>query len=95
MRTREEDRVYRAQLRARKKAEAAAPDTDATILQMPPPKPITDVQDGVKAELAGLPATTSHPGLVAAAMSMARILDDPKSALHHPSAARALGDCLA
>lgn len=91
MRTREEERLYRREWRARKREEAAA---GATILKMPAPKPSTEVQDGVRAELAALAATVTHPGLVAAAMSMTRVLDDPQSAPHHPAAARSLDGLL-
>ncbi len=88
MRTREQSREYMREYRARRRAEAAAaaPVNDAPIT--------TEVQDAVRAELAPLPVTVTRPGLVAAAMAMARILDDPKSAPHHAAAARSLGDIL-
>lgn len=93
MRSREEDREYRREYRARKRAEAAA-TTDATILTMPAPKPATDVADAVKAELDSLAGVAEHPGAAAAAMAMARILDNHADTIHHAAAARALGDIL-
>ena len=86
MRTREEDRLYMRQYRARKRAEAAVASSTVTE------PTTTDVQDAVRAELDPLPATTTRPGLVTAAIKMAAILDDPKSAPHHAAAARSLGD---
>jgi hypothetical protein len=88
MRTREESRLYMREYRARKRAETAAVSCggDSTT---------TDVQDAVRAELAPLPTTVTRPGLTAAAMAMAKILDDPKAGPHHASAARSLGDILA
>src|SRR6478752_5369239 len=55
----------------------------------------TEVLDAVRAELAPLPVTVTRPGLVAAALAMAMILDDPAQAPHWPAAARSLGDILA
>jgi hypothetical protein len=89
MRTREQDRVYRAELRARKRAEA---ETDATILDMPA-RP-GDVEAAVRLELAGLAAAAERPGLAAATLRLAAILDDPGALVHHASAARVLGDIL-
>jgi len=52
----------------------------------------TEVLDAVRAELAPLPVTVTRPGLVAAALAMARVLDDPAQAPDHPATARSLGD---
>jgi hypothetical protein len=90
MRTREEDRLYRREYRARKRAEAAAGSTTVVT-----DAASTQVFDAVKAELAPLPVTVTRPGLVAAALAMTRVLDDPAQAPHHPAAARSLGDILA
>ena len=84
MRTREQSREYMREYRARKRAEAAETvDTEPVS---------TAVQDAVRAELAPLPTTVTRPALAAAAMAMAKILDDPAQAPHHPAAGRALGD---
>jgi hypothetical protein len=91
MRTREGERLYRRQWRARKREEAAA---GATILTMPTPKPSSEVCDAVKQELAGLAAPADYPGVASAALSVARILDDTRQAAHHAAAARSLDSLL-
>jgi hypothetical protein len=91
-RTREEERAYRREWR-RKRAEAAA---GATVVWLPAAKPSSEgeVQAGVKAEIAGLPAAASHPGITQAAYAMARILDTEEARPHHPAAARSLDSLL-
>ena len=88
MRTREESRLYMREYRAKKRAEAAAASPPAAEPAS------TIVQDAVRAELAPLPVTVTRPALVAAAMAMAKILDDPAQAPHHPAAGRALSELL-
>jgi hypothetical protein len=90
-RTREEERLYRRQWRARKREQAAA---GATILTMPTPKPSTEVADAIKQELAGLAASAHYPGIAQAALAMARIMDDSRASAHHASAARSLDGLL-
>jgi hypothetical protein len=90
-RTREQERIRKAQYRERKRAESVA---DATILEMPTPQPVTTVQDAVQTELASLPAAVTHAGSAAAALAMARILDDATTKAHHAAAARVLADVL-
>ena len=87
--SREADRERKRLARERARAERAAA---SVVVEFPAP---SDVADAVRSELADLPGAITHPGLVAAAMTMARILDDPKEAAHHAAAARALGDMLA
>ena len=55
-----------------------------------PPPPSTEAQDGVAAELAMLNASATHPGLAAAAMVLARLLDDKLWPSQHSSASRSL-----
>jgi hypothetical protein len=91
MRTREEERLYRREWRARKREEAAA---GATILTMPAATPSSEVADAVKQELAGLAASATCPGVASAAMSMAKIMDNPHATAHHAAAARSLDGLL-
>jgi hypothetical protein len=48
----------------------------------------------VQAEVAGLTLAASRPALVAAAVSLAKVLDGPQAAHAKPAAARVLGDIL-
>jgi hypothetical protein len=54
----------------------------------------TTVEEDVRAELATMSAADSRPGLVAGALAMARILDNPRLATTHPSANRQLWQTL-
>jgi hypothetical protein len=97
---REKERERKRRYRERKRLEARdAVGTAGTVLSIAP-KPVeapplsTDVQDGVRAELEGLAAAATHPGLAAAAVRMAAILDDPRSVPQHAQAARSLDGLL-
>jgi hypothetical protein len=86
VRTREQDRVYRAELRARKRSEAAA----VLPMRTRPGK----VEAGVALELAGLAAAAERPGLAAISRRLAAILDDETETVHHAAAAKTLADVL-
>jgi hypothetical protein len=90
MRTKEEERIYRRQWRAARKREETA--ADATILTMPA-RP-GEVEAGVKAELAGLAAAATHPGIAQAAIVVARVMDSERARAHWAAAARSLSDLL-
>jgi hypothetical protein len=63
--------------------------------RQPSPNPTsTTVRDAVVAELAPLPGATTRPAIGAAALNLAAILDDPRSAPHRAAAAGALGEIL-
>ena len=53
-----------------------------------------DAEAGVLAELEGLTQAQARPGLVQAALAMARILDSPKAVNQQPAAAAKLADLL-
>lgn len=53
-----------------------------------------EVEKSVRAELAGLKSAESRPGLVAAAIAMAKVLDNRVAVSQHPSAARQLQSVL-
>jgi hypothetical protein len=57
----------------------------------PPPDGPGRVECGVRAELAGL---TERPGLVAVALAMARVLDNPRAVSSQPAAAKVLASLL-
>jgi len=82
MRTREQDRIYRAELRARKRSDAA------TVVPMP--ARLGKVEAAVQLELSGLAAAAERPGLTAIALRLGAILDDQGAIVHHPAAAKAL-----
>lgn len=108
--SRERHREYMREYRRRKKAAQSAPAGPtrpnlATVHPMPgpdqpsPPRPPGDaepatVEDAVRAELDALPAATARPGLAAAALALARLLDDLDSRPHHASAAGRLATIL-
>jgi hypothetical protein len=52
------------------------------------------VESGVEAELAGLAQAAARPGLVQVALSLARILDNPRPMGQQPAAAGKLADIL-
>jgi hypothetical protein len=81
--SREADRERKRRQAAQRRAEQGS----AVVVELPRP---SEVQDAVRQELSGLPGAQTHPALVAAALCMARILDDPKQSPHYPSAARSL-----
>jgi hypothetical protein len=61
----------------------------------PPPTPGKGAPPGpveakVRAEIDTLSAAAKHPGMVEAALAMARLLDKPQLATTHPSAQRQL-----
>jgi hypothetical protein len=85
VRTREQERVRKAQYRARKRAEVAG---DATILDMRA-RP-GRVEAGVRAELALLSAAAERPGLTEIALRLGAILDDQDAIVHHAAAAPVL-----
>lgn len=53
------------------------------------------VEAAVEAELADLPAAADQPGIAAACLALARVLDNPRHMSPHPSAARVLSKLLA
>ena len=81
--SREADRERKRRARERQRAEMAA----GAVVQFPAP---SEVADAVKAELAGLPGAADRPGVSAAALRMAVVLDDVRLVPHWPSAARTL-----
>ena len=87
-RSREENRIYQRERRAR---QAADRPTRAV------PDGVPSVVGGVLAELAALPHPQGQgrPGLVAVAVRMAELLDDPQCQPQHPAAAARLRDLLA
>lgn len=109
-RSRQKQREYMRQYRARKRADGATGHRDgATGHRDASPAAVTplrvaagtgldlvarSVQEGVLDELQRLPASTEQPGLAAASLALARVLDDPGATPQHPAAARALGDLL-
>ncbi|WP_375485111.1 hypothetical protein [uncultured Mycobacterium sp.] len=52
------------------------------------------VELAVQAELDNLPAPTDRPGVAAAALAMARLLDNPRAVGSQPSAAKVLAGLL-
>jgi hypothetical protein len=50
------------------------------------------VEAGVEAEIAGL--TEARPGLVQAALALARVMDNPRAVSSHPAAAKVLAGLL-
>jgi hypothetical protein len=89
VRTREEERIYRREYRARRRAETES-NTTVVPMRTRPGK----VEAGVALELAGLAAAAECPGLAAISRRLAAILDDQAAVVHHASAARVLGDVL-
>jgi hypothetical protein len=81
-RTREQEREHQREYRLRKAAEAH---------EAVAPPPVTDepvsAVELVWAELRSLPAAKGLQSLVAAALAMARVLDDPSAVPQHPAAA--------
>jgi hypothetical protein len=59
-----------------------------------PELPRRRVEAAVELELAGLPAAAERPGLAAAALALARVLDNPRAMSPHPPAARVLARLL-
>ncbi len=53
-----------------------------------------EVESAVLAELDGLSTASSRPGLVAVAVSLARVLDTQSAVAQHPSAAHRLSEAL-
>lgn len=85
----EAERLYQRDYRLRGGSAVSAEKTaDADSL---PPGP---VESAVIAELAGYPLSAERPGLAAAAVCLAQLLDDPKAVAAHPSAVRELGRVL-
>jgi hypothetical protein len=85
-----------ARLRARQERarQAVVVDLVARRDAGPPTDRVGSAEAAVKAELDGMPEAERRPGLAAAAMSMAKLLDDPASAPQAPAAARVLRDLL-
>jgi hypothetical protein len=52
------------------------------------------VESAVIAELAGYPLSAERPGLAAAAVCLAQLLDNSRAVAAHPSAVRELGRVL-
>ena len=85
-RTREQDREYQ---RARRQRKAAETHLNAV------PTPAATVVDLVQAELKALPQSVTLQASVAAALAMARVLDDPAAVPQHPAAAGQLRQIMA
>jgi hypothetical protein len=85
------NRVYFRRRRAAKVLSPAAVDPlpAAGASQSPERGP---VESGVEAEIAGL--AESRPGLAAAALALARILDSPRAVSSQPAAAKVLAGLL-
>ena len=87
-RTREQDREYQ---RARRQRKAAETHLNA----VPTEQPAATVADLVRAELKALPQSVTLQASVAAALAMARVLDDPAAVPQHPAAAGQLRQIMA
>ena len=87
---RDAQRLYQQRYRERR--------ANGDVAQLPQPVPEDGslpgpVEAGVKAETDGL-AAQARPGLVQAALALARIMDNPKAVNQQPAAAKVLGALL-
>jgi hypothetical protein len=85
-------RLYQQRYRQRRAAGVVADPTAPFTQSRLTPSEIGPVESGVEAEIAG-PAE-SRPGLAAAALALARILDNPKAVSSQPAAAKVLAGLL-
>lgn len=84
---------YQRQYRARRKKSKG--DVHAETVAYRPVGVVGAVEIAVEAELATLSSAALKPSLAAAAIAMAKILDDPTLATSHPSSARQLNLAMA
>jgi hypothetical protein len=97
-RRRERARERQRRYRARKRAEVAADDAEqqvraGVVAELRPDDEQVDdnsVVDAVRAELDRLVLSRERPGVAAAALRLAAVLDDPTATPQAPAAARAL-----
>lgn len=87
---------YQKRNRQRRAAKAlkAVPDQPESDNTAPEDAPV-GVVDAVQREVDGLAGVDGKPGLVATAVAMAKILDNPVAIAQHPAAAARLMDLLA
>jgi hypothetical protein len=86
--------AHRAAARDYRERRANGP-TPASVVTIPSavvsePAGPGPVESGVQAEISGLAAAELRPGVVAAALALARVLDNPRVASVHPPAVKVL-----
>jgi hypothetical protein len=93
-RTREQDREYQREYKRRKAAESHE-SRPAMMAHDGPGAGVESAESLVRAELDSLPASKTLLSLVAAALAMARVLDDAAAVPQHPAAAGQLRQVMA
>ena len=91
-RTREQDREYQREYRKRKAADSHLNSVPAERSEAGVASTVADL---VQAELKALPQSVTLQASVAAALAMARVLDDPAAVPQHPAAAGQLRQIMA
>lgn len=93
----EANRIYKREYRQRRAAGVAprpgVPIASVTVIQ-PETRGAGPVESAVELEIEGLVQAEVRPGLTAAALALARLLDDPKAVNQKPAAAGKLAELL-